>query len=236
MPCNSELRDAGERSSPLATARRGCAMFDLDGTILAGDSTGRWILRRLRGSPMRILATLVVALPAVLLLAVPSCRKIGGSVLLWVASVGLDATALRASFAEFAEHMDDGAHRAWRRGALGRLSDHLGSGDPVIVVTAAPVELAQAVIAKLGYPVTVVGSRLRKFAGGWVLADHCRHRRKCSALAEAGYGEGWAFAYTDSLDDLPLLDRAGRSFVINPGNRARHFLQRHRPATMVLRW
>jgi phosphatidylglycerophosphatase C len=34
---------------------------------------------------------------------------------------------------------------------------------------------------------------------------HCRNQRKCQALAEAGHGKRWAYAYTDSLDDLPLL-------------------------------
>ena len=73
------------------------AVFDLDGTLLDGDSTGLWLWERLRRSPLRALLTLAVAPLAAPLVAIPRTRRAGASILLWIATFGLCEKGLSAS-------------------------------------------------------------------------------------------------------------------------------------------
>lgn len=78
------------------------AVFDLDGTLLDGDSTALWLWGRARRSVPRLLATLIVAPVAIPMVIAPRTRRAGASILLWIATAGLDERALRASCIDFA--------------------------------------------------------------------------------------------------------------------------------------
>jgi phosphatidylglycerophosphatase C len=203
------------------------AVFDLDGTLLDGDSTALWLWGRVRRSLPRAIVTLLVAPVAVPMVLIPRTRRAGASILLWIATVGLSEPALRASCADFAERFRTGAlPLRWRNLGLAALDAHLAAGDRVVIVTAAPAMLAQALVAPLDRPIVVLGTSLKRRAGGWVADVHCRNLRKCQALAEAGHGVRWAYAYTDSLDDLPLLRGADRPTIVKGGQAAQQRLSR----------
>lgn len=203
------------------------AVFDLDGTLLDGDSTALWLWSRVRRSPLRALAALAVFPLAGPMVALPRTRRAGASILLWIATAGLGERALRESCASFGRAFRDGRTAlAWRPGGMAALSEHLMAGDRVVVVTAAPALLAQALIEPLGHPIEVLGTSLKPRAGGWIADIHCRNQRKCQALAEAGHGARWTYAYTDSLDDLPLLRGAERPVIVKGGKAAERRLFR----------
>jgi len=203
------------------------AVFDLDGTLLDGDSTALWLWERFRRSPPRLALALLAAPLAVPMVAAPRTRRAGASILLWIATVGLCPTGLRAACADFAERFHARAlPLQWRALGLAALDDHLAAGDRVVIVTAAPAILAEALVAALHRPIVVLGTSLKPQAGGWVADVHCRNQRKCQALAEAGHGARWAYAYTDSLDDLPLLRGADRPVIVKGGPAAQRRLSR----------
>ena len=203
------------------------AVFDLDGTLLDGDSTALWLWDRIKRSPLRALAFLAVAPVAGPMVALPRTRRAGASILLWIATAGLCERGLRTSCEEFGDRFRAGANAlSWRAGGLTTLTQHLERGDRVVVVTAAPAVLATALIGPLGHPIEVLGTSLKRRGGGWVADVHCRNQRKCQALAEAGHGARWAYAYTDSLDDLPLLRGAERPVIVKGGKRAERRLFR----------
>lgn len=203
------------------------AVFDLDGTLLDGDSTALWLWDRVKRSPLRAIAALVIAPLAVPMLALPRTRRAGASILLWIATAGLCERGLQASCAQFGERFQKGdSALAWRAGGMATLVEHLRAGDRVVVVTAAPALLAQSLIGPLGHPIEVLGTSLKSRAGGWVADIHCRNQRKCQALAEAGHGARWAYAYTDSLDDLPLLRGAEKPVIVKGGKKAERRLFR----------
>lgn len=203
------------------------AVFDLDGTLLNGDSTATWLWERVRRAPLRALATLAVAPLAVPMVALPATRRAGASILLWIATAGLSETALHRSCRRFGQVFAAGQRSlGWRGGALAALDQHLAAGDRVVVVTAAPACLAQALLATLDRPVEVIGTSLKPRLGGWIADVHCRNRRKCQSLLEAGHGARWSYAYTDSLDDLPLLRGADRPVIVKGGKAAERRLFR----------
>jgi len=168
----------------------------------------------------------------------PRTRRAGASILLWIATVGLDERGLHESCAAFAVRFGTGAlPLRWRRQGVETLDGHFAGGDEVVVVTAAPTVLARALIAPLDRPIVVLGTTLKRRMGGWVADVHCRHQRKCQALAEAGHGQRWAYAYTDSLDDLPLLQRADAPMIVGCGRAARRRLGRARlPNGRAMAW
>lgn len=203
------------------------AVFDLDGTLLDGDSTAFWLWDRVRRSPLRALAVLIVAPVAGPMVAIPRTRRAGASILFWIATAGLCERGLRESCARFGERFRMKRRSlAWRAGGMAALDEHLQAGDRVVVVTAAPAVLAQALIGPLGHPIEVLGTSLKPRGGGWVADVHCRNERKCQALAEASHGARWTYAYTDSLDDLPLLRGAEQPVIVKGGKRAERRLLR----------
>jgi phosphatidylglycerophosphatase C len=192
------------------------AVFDLDGTLLDGDSTSKWMVGRIRGSWLRFIAAALVAPLALPLVMMPRFRQIGASVFLWIASVGLKEDQLLESFSAFAKSVDSsGSRLRWRPRGIVALRRHQADEYRVVIATAAPVRLAEALAKQLGPDISVVGSTLRPAMIGWVADQHCRHDAKCRALAFAGFGEHWAFAYTDSSDDLPLLALADAPKFVN---------------------
>ncbi len=203
------------------------AVFDMDGTLLNGDSTALWLWERVKRSPARLLATLAVALVAIPMVAVPFTRRVGASILLWIATAGLSEEQLLGSCEEFARTFAEERQKlTWKPRALAALDSHVAAGDRVVVVTAAPTCLANALLRTLGRDVQVLGTSLKPGLGGWIANIHCRNQRKCQALAEAGHGARWAYAYTDSLDDLPILRAADKPVIVKGGKAAERRLFR----------
>jgi phosphatidylglycerophosphatase C len=156
------------------------AVFDLDGTLLDGDSTALWLWERVRRSVPRLLATMLVAPVAIPMVIAPSTRRAGASILLWIATAGLDEPRLRETCLAFANRFQEGSlPLRWRTSGLEILDAHLAGGDEVVIVTAAPTVLAGALVTPLGRPIIVLGTSLKRRAGGWVADVHCRNQRKC---------------------------------------------------------
>jgi len=191
------------------------AVFDLDGTLLAGDSTVAWLRMLLLSSGPRFLAAAITLPVSLLLIRFPSLRRIGASILLWIATLGYDKAALADSIESFARSFEAGrTSLRWRRDGLHEMQRHMAAGERVIVVTAAPVLLAERLFAPYS-GITVLGSTLGRWLGGWVVARHCHGREKCRALEASGCGAVWKYTYTDSHDDAPLLARAEHAFIVN---------------------
>src|ERR1700755_3618932 len=113
------------------------AVFDLDGTLLAGDSTAFWLLNLLFSSWLRVIAA-VLTLPVTgPLIWFRGSRRIGASIILWIASLGRDQQAIESSIHDFALDFAEGSGGLrWRHAGLETLDRHLAAGDRVIVVTA----------------------------------------------------------------------------------------------------
>jgi phosphatidylglycerophosphatase C len=217
---------------------RDCAVFDLDKTLLSADSTVMWMRGMLRASPWKLPAVFVVFPVALLLLHLPSARRTGASVLLWIATFGFDEAGLKQSIDAFAARFEQGMpSMRWFDDGIRALRKHLVAGHRVVVVTAAPQWLAARLLTSLGDNVPVIGSSLRRAGRGWVLERHCRGAEKCSMLFEAGYGDAWQWAYSDSEDDAPMLALAQEAFLVNANVKTRRLAaERGAPHATVVNW
>src|SRR5579871_968282 len=112
------------------------AVFDLDGTLLAGDSTASWLSQLVFSSWLRGSVALVALPLCLLLIWWRASRWIGASVLLWIATVGYDQKALLESMDRFAKRFERGeVSLRWRNDGLKAMERHRSAGDRVLVVT-----------------------------------------------------------------------------------------------------
>lgn len=189
------------------------ALFDFDGTIVRRDSTRTLVKALARLRPWRA----VTAAPlAVKLKLAPSeadlqrakCALIGGLVR------GLDEPRLRPAVECAAEFM-----RADRRPeVVDALRARAASGQRVLVVSASPGFFLRVALADL--PVEVVATEFTMEGGrhtGAVMGAVCFGAAKVPAIsAHAEPGAVIEEAWTDSLQDLPMMRLARRRFWLCP--------------------
>lgn len=104
---------------------------------------------------------------------------------------------------------------------------HLQRGEDVLIVTAAPVELARIVARRLGLT-DALGTVSEVHDGRWtgrLVGDFLHGPAKADAVRqvaeERGYDLARCAAYTDSINDLPLLETVGHPQAVNPDRRLR---------------
>lgn len=125
-------------------------------------------------------------------------------------------------------YRDEIKPRLWPR-SIERLTHHLEQGHEVWLVTAAPVELAQAIADDLGATGalgTIVGHDGNVLTGELVGAPlHGKAKRRAiKALAkERGISLRKSWAYSDSVNDLPMLSAVGNQVAVNPDQQLRRY-------------
>jgi phosphatidylglycerophosphatase C len=219
---------------------RDVAVFDLDGTLLRGDTTAEFVRSLIWRSPPRVAVAVASAPLLGPLFFVPFARRYAITALLWIATVGLPSGRFQALMEEFVgEHTAEGGRILV---ALDRLQAHLDAGDRVVIATGCADWLATAVCRALGLdPVEVVAARLqqgRRFVrplrgcSMWNALPAATGTfsfgiEKVRRLTAAGISIPVAYAYTDSVNDLPLLLAATERYVVDPGPRLLRRIRAH---------
>lgn len=103
-----------------------------------------------------------------------------------------------------------------------RIAEHKIVGNDTWLITAAPQELAEVVAVQLGMS-GALGTRTVVSHGLYqaeLAAPALHGSRKADALRELAQSYGYdlrkSFAYSDSLNDLPMLVTVGRPTAVNP--------------------
>ncbi len=116
------------------------------------------------------------------------------------------------------------AHRIWP-GTRSLAQMHLDVGQQVWLVTAAPVEVAGIIAARLGLT-GALGTTAEHLDGvytGRLKGDLLHGPAKAEAVRalahEHGFDLAHCFAYSDSYNDLPMLSLVGHPCAINPDSR-----------------
>lgn len=111
-------------------------------------------------------------------------------------------------------------------------ADHLEAGQPVWLVTASPVEVAELCAEHLGLT-GGLGTIAERVDGRYTgqLVDGLLHGpAKAVAIqnlaATHGYRLDTSYAYSDSANDLPMLELVGHPHAVNPDVRLRRHAER----------
>jgi HAD superfamily hydrolase (TIGR01490 family) len=118
------------------------------------------------------------------------------------------------------------AARIWD-GTRGLAQGHLDAGEPVWLVTAAPVELAEIIAGRLGFS-GALGTVAEVCDGAWtgqLVGDILHGQAKADAVQALAQHErldlDQCAAYSDSINDLPLLELVGYPHAVNPDHQLR---------------
>ncbi|QDP98284.1 HAD family hydrolase [Microlunatus elymi] len=110
-------------------------------------------------------------------------------------------------------------------GTRALVQTHLDVGQQVWVVTAAPIELASIIAARLGLtgalatvPETIDGVYTGRLKGE-LLHGSAKAEAVRGLAAENGLDLARCFAYSDSYNDLPMLSLVGHPCAVNPDRR-----------------
>ena len=195
-------------------------VFDMDGTLFAGDSQlrfARWMLHRF-GWWRR--AYLLLFLPVALLTALrimrPEAAKRAFFSFVW----GLSGAQLQSECRAFAEQeLLPSVFPELRQ----RLEQHLTDGDEVILCSASPSWWTRPLAELLGIrkviatPLQLAHDRVPLFPRIEAPGNN-RGVVKLRRLAAAGIFHA-DLGYTDSVADLPLLSICSRAVLVNPSTR-----------------
>ena len=118
--------------------------------------------------------------------------------------------------------------RLWP-GTVRALKEHLALGHEVWLITAAPVELAEQIAKDLGATGalgTIVGHHDGVLTGeliGDPLHGKAKRRAAKELAQERNISLKRSFAYSDSVNDLPLLTLVGNPVVVNPDKQLKRY-------------
>jgi HAD superfamily hydrolase (TIGR01490 family) len=213
-------------AAPLITREPGAAaFFDLDNTVMQGAS----MFHLARGFYRRGLFPTRVILKGVWLQAY--FRIVGRENAQHIqaarsTTLGFIEGHTVAEVEEIATEVyeDSIAERIWP-GTRAMAQMHLDVGQPVWLVTAAPVEVAGVIAARLGLT-GALGTTAEHVEGvytGRLRGDLLHGPAKAEAVRalakEHGLDLARCFAYSDSVNDLPMLSLVGHPCAINPDPR-----------------
>ena len=124
------------------------------------------------------------------------------------------------------------AHRIWP-GTRALAQMHLDEGQRVWLVTAAPIEIAQIIARRLGLTgaMGTVSEHLDGIYTGRLVGDLLHGPAKSEAILALSAREGLDLtrcsAYSDSVNDLPMLGLVGHPCAINPDAKLRAHAREH---------
>ena len=202
---------SGEAAGVAATPPR-VVLFDFDGVLIHGDAFHLFMRERYARSLWRPALALLCA--PLLLLQLPLSRELPLRTLVRVALLGVGEKRYQAIAEAFAASLVR-RPRQFCRDGLHALRRHQAAGDRVIVVTGCEHALVSGILQQLGLSnLQVLGSQLRP---GWLGMRPWRHNvgvRKVQLLAQHGLSS-WQVAYSDSLQDVPMLRPAAEVVLVN---------------------
>ncbi|MCP2343489.1 HAD family hydrolase [Actinomadura rupiterrae] len=231
---------AGEAAAAAAAPRppaqadlRGAAFFDVDNTMMRGASIyyfARGLAAR-KLFTLRDLATFALGQAAFRVRGTENADHISTAreaALAFVAGQKV-SHIVRLSEEIYDEVMAD---RIWS-GTRSLALQHLDAGQQVWLVTATPVEVARTIAHRLGLT-GALGTVAETEAGvytGRLVGNLLHGSAKAEAIRALAQREGldlaYCSAYSDSVNDLPMLTAVGHPHAVNPDSALREHAREH---------
>ncbi|KYP97043.1 hypothetical protein BG74_05910, partial [Sodalis-like endosymbiont of Proechinophthirus fluctus] len=192
--------------NPIAQQR--VVFFDLDGTLHQQDMFGCFLRYVLVHLPLNVVLVIpILPMVALGLLVKGRSARWPMSLLLWSITFGHREARLQELQAEFAAAFRQRVRRFPQ--VLARLDDYLASQDTQVwLITGSPESLVKKVYRDAVFlpQVRLIGSRIHRRYGGWVLTLRCLGYEKVAQLErELGIPLKLYSGYSDSVHDSPLL-------------------------------
>lgn len=190
--------------------------FDVDGTLHSGDIFESYIRRLTQRSYLRTILCLPVLAIAFVSHRISPDRRLSLSVMIWALTFGLSRKSLEAFDDDFITQFRSSncIHaKPWRE-----LERHHREGAHLFVVSGSPENLVRRIYPTLSSDerVTLIGSELKRFMGGFYLAIRCVCSEKVRQIeSHAGQNICFIAGYSDSNKDKPALELCESKYRIS---------------------
>jgi HAD superfamily hydrolase (TIGR01490 family) len=196
------------------------AFFDLDGTLLRENSGKLWFQReRAAGRLSRM-----VALEAAVWLGLYGLGLMRASTALGRAARTLEGLKEEDIERRSREFFQEDLVPLFAPGGLAAIQAHKEAGDQVVLLTSSSIYLGRCVQEHLGLD-DILTMRFAVEDGRFTgcVDTLCYGPSKVTVAEEWAAGAGIqldsCWFYTDSITDLPMLERVGRAMVVQPDHR-----------------
>jgi HAD superfamily hydrolase (TIGR01490 family) len=200
----------------------GIAFFDLDLTLLSINSGSAWVVRELRDGRLTLLEV-ARAMYYLGLYRMGRARMEDALVHAISTLKGKTVVEVRQNLESFYERY---VRNAYRPGGLKALEEHKQRGDVTALLSSTSMYLAEAVARDLALDATFCNRF--EVDGAGALTGRSQGGL-CYGPGKLDYAQAFAQSrglsldecvfYTDSISDLPVLERVGRPVVVNPDGR-----------------
>lgn len=200
---------------------RAIAFFDLDNTLVRGSTMFLYALTAWKHGHLRLIDLLRFGWHQVTFLAVGETTAQHTV----ARGRGLDLIAGQsvAALNEIAHATArDAVHSRLIQASVARAKQHLAAGVDVWIITASPQSFARIVAQDLGFT-GALGTEVESQNGvatGRLLDEPLHGVRKVGAITrlakENGVSLADCFAYSDSSNDIPMLETVGHAIAVNP--------------------
>lgn len=200
---------------------RAIAFFDLDNTLVRGSTMFLYALTAWKHGQLRLFDIIRFGWHQLTFLTVGETTAHSTI----AQGRGLDLIAGRsvAALSEIAHATArDAVGSRLITASLERARAHLAQGDEVWIVTASPQSFAEIVAADLGFT-GALGTQVEAkdgFATGNLVDAPLHGQRKVGAITALATSRGVALAncsaYSDSRNDIPMLEAVGHAHAVNP--------------------
>jgi len=200
---------------------RAIAFFDLDNTLVRGSTMFLYAMTAWKHGHLRLIDFLRFGWHQLTFLAVGETR--GQHSVARGRGLDLIAGQSVAALDEIAHATArDAVHSRLIQSSVARAREHLADGFDVWIITASPQSFAQIVARDLGFT-GALGTEVEArhgLATGRLLDEPLHGVRKVGAIRrlakENGISLADCFAYSDSANDIPMLETVGHAAVVNP--------------------
>ena len=225
--------EAGTRSFVTPADVKGAAFFDVDNTIMRGSSLFHMAMGLMRHRYFRMhdMAGFAVKQVKFVMSGSEDLEDMQSAITAGLSFVAGKPVAELVALGEqiFDESMVD----TLIPGSLALAQAHLDAGDEVWLITATPIELAALIASRLGLT-GALGTVAEVHEGiytGRLVGPPLHGIAKAEAVRALAAHEGIDLrvcaAYSDSVNDIPMLSTVGRPVAVNPDSALRAHARAH---------
>ncbi|MEM1136976.1 MAG: HAD-IB family phosphatase [Bacteroidota bacterium] len=191
-------------------------IFDFDGTLSPYDTFSKFFNHFLKTHPFRLVLFIIILPSIIPFLLIKHTTEFALNFTLWSCTLGLTLKDWQREINDFAVEFSSQCNLLYADG-LRQLRFHQEKEHRIFIVTGSSEELIQAICHQFDLSkITVIGSVMYPFYYGIITHRRCLGIEKIHQLKDRYQLSRWTYIYTDSVSDMPLLERSEFKIMVNP--------------------
>lgn len=191
-------------------------VFDFDKTIISKDTYREFLVFLTKKSLIRSALALSFLPLLLIMFAGPLTRVAAVNIFSAISLLG-QRKSLWQLRREFFQDFYSKPDTKYFASAINAIQSHQSNCETILILSGCPTWLLGPAIRHAGLNnVCFMGSRQKLSYGSLVLTDFCYANHKLTMAERLGFSDlSWSKGYSDSLSDLPFLDRCNTQTVVN---------------------